>query len=333
MKRIDAYWYSQNPVAWLLLPITVFYCLVVFLRHFLYRTGFFKSHTLPVPVIIVGNISVGGTGKTPLLIALCELLLSQGYKPGVISRGYGGELKGEHLLDDSDSAATVGDEPCLIYARTGCPLVVGRDRVAAAQHLLEKSDCNVILSDDGLQHYRLQRDIEIAVIDNNRKFGNGFCLPSGPLREPVSRLGQVDIVVEHCTGQEYPAYDDSFSLEFSEAINLKTNESKALEKFMGTPIHAVAGIGHPKRFFDQLRRAGLTIIEHEYPDHYKFIGDDLDFSNDTDVLMTEKDAVKCQKFSANNLWYIPVDAVLSESLRQKLSSKVNQFAGSGTDHE
>ncbi|MCW8830120.1 MAG: tetraacyldisaccharide 4'-kinase, partial [Gammaproteobacteria bacterium] len=249
MKRLDEYWYSQNPVAWLLLPVTALYCSLVFLRRFLFRAGLFKSFALPVPVIIVGNISVGGTGKTPLLIALCDLLRSQGYRPGVISRGYGGDFAGEHLLKDSDTADAVGDEPCLIHARTDCPLVVGKDRVAAAEHLLANTDCNIVLSDDGLQHYRLRRDIEIAIVDTKRQFGNGFCLPSGPLREPVARLNQVDFVVDHCTDTSTSLRNNNFSLKFSDAVNLKTNKLRSLDEFKGSPVHAVAGIGHPARFF------------------------------------------------------------------------------------
>ena len=330
MKRIDAYWYSQNPVAWLLFPVTAIYCLLVFIRRFFYRAGIFKSYQLSVPVIIVGNITVGGTGKTPLLIALCELLKLQGYKPGVISRGYGGDFEGERLIKADDKADVVGDEPCLIYARTHCPMAVGRNRVAAAQLLLANSDCDIILSDDGLQHYRLQRDVEIAIVDNNRQFGNGFCLPSGPLRESVSRLNQVDIVVDHYSDAGADIRDDNFSLKFSDAVNLNSNEPVKLDSFEGAPVHAVAGIGHPKRFFDQLSREGLEVIEHEFPDHHKFMASDFQFNDDLNILMTEKDAVKCRDFSARNLWYVPVNAELSTSFCQALLSRVKQlpFAGS-----
>ena len=328
MKRIDAYWYSQNPVAWLLLPVTALYCLLVFLRCFFYQTGIFKSYKLPVPVVIVGNISVGGTGKTPLLIALCELLKQQGYRPGVVSRGYGGDFDGERLLSESDEAGVIGDEPYLISKRTACPLVVGRNRAAAAQLLLANSDCNIILSDDGLQHYRLKRDIEIAIVDGSRQFGNGFCLPSGPLRERVSRLKQVDIVVDHCV-QIGDESDDSFSLQFSDAINLKTGEMKSVESFQDHPVHAVAGIGHPARFFNQLRKNDLDVIEHGFPDHHVFSSHDLIFGDEFQVLMTEKDAVKCQGFSNDHLWYVPVNANLTEHFHQHFLSKVNQLIEKG----
>ena len=324
MKRIDAYWYSQNLVAWLLLPLTAFYCLLVFVRRFFYRTQIFKSFELPVPVIVVGNISVGGTGKTPLLISLCELLKQQGYRPGIVSRGYGGDFEGEHLVIKDDEAKQTGDEPYLISRRTDCPIVVGRNRVAAAQLLLKESDCNIILSDDGLQHYRLGRDIEIAIIDRSRQFGNGFCLPSGPLRESVSRLNDVDFVVDHVVDLDKEC--NSFALQFSDVINLKTTEIKPVSHFHDVQVHAVAGIGHPSRFFNQLKNNGLDVIEHDFPDHYVFTQQDLMFNDDSPVLMTEKDAVKCQEFSGDNLWYVPVNAILSETFHQQFLSKVNALA-------
>ncbi|MDT8452386.1 MAG: tetraacyldisaccharide 4'-kinase [Gammaproteobacteria bacterium] len=326
MKSIDAYWYSQNPVAWLLLPVSAIYCLLVFLRRALYKTGLLKSYKLPVPVIIVGNITVGGTGKTPLLIALTTLLQQQGYRPGIVSRGYGGTVTGERLVKESDDAHMIGDEPCLILKRTGCPLVVGRDRVAAAQLLLAKSDCNVILSDDGLQHYRMQRDVEIAIVDKSRQYGNGYCLPAGPLRETVSRLKQVDMVVNHCSDAESCHAENHslhFSLRFLDAINLKTGERRSIESFNVQPVHAVAGIGHPERFFKQLQKNELEIISHTFADHHKFTAADFVFADDTPVLMTEKDAVKCHGLPAENLWYVPVDAAFSEDLQQQFLSSVD----------
>ncbi len=176
MRRLDYYWYSQNPVAWALLPLSWLFCAIAVLRRFMYINGLLPGYAVPVPVIIVGNITVGGTGKTPLLIGLCEYLIRHGYKPGVVSRGYGATISGEYSVSANDDAATCGDEPLLIQQRTGCPVIIGRDRVAAAKKLLAENDCNIILSDDGMQHYRLKRDIEIAVVDIQRGFGNGFCL-------------------------------------------------------------------------------------------------------------------------------------------------------------
>ena len=322
MKRLDHYWYSQNPIAWLLLPLSWLFCIVAVLRRLMYVKHMLPTYSMPVPVIIVGNISVGGTGKTPLLIALSDYLAQNGYKPGVISRGYGSEVTGEYALSANDDADSCGDEPVLIHRRTGRPVVIGRDRVAAAKKLLAEYDCDVILSDDGMQHYRLNRDIELAVVDTQRKFGNGFCLPAGPLREPVSRLNKATMVVYHgdCTDKYH------FTLQFGDAFNLDTAERKKLESFVPDTIHAVAGIGHPERFFTQLRAMGLNIIEHAFPDHHKYTGSDLDFPDDAPILMTEKDAVKCMpQYPAaksgdenRNIWAVPVNAVISDHLGSDL---------------
>jgi tetraacyldisaccharide 4'-kinase len=283
---------------------------------------------MPVPVIIVGNISVGGTGKTPLLIALCEYLVRQGYKPGVISRGYGASISGEYSVAANDDAAACGDEPLLIKQRTGCPVMIGRDRVAAAKKLLAENDCDVILSDDGMQHYRLKRDIEIAVVDTQRKFGNGFCLPAGPLREPGSRLNKVDMVVHH--GKSDHKYH--FSLEFGAAINLATGEQRDVESFTAEKAHAVAGIGHPGRFFRQLQALGVDVTEHAFPDHHAYTSSDIDYADSLPILMTEKDAVKCKRLQSvntvggtyENIWAVPVSAKLSDQLGIDLTELVKQ---------
>lgn len=322
MKGLDHYWYSQNPVAWLLLPVSGLYCFLVIVRRWLYKKKFLKSTRLPVPVIVVGNIAVGGTGKTPFLIGLCELLQQHGFKPGVISRGYGGNLHGEKQITHTDTPVTVGDEPCLIAQRTACPVVVGRDRVAAAQLLLEHNACDIIVSDDGLQHYRMQRDMELAIVDVERLHGNGFCLPSGPLRETVVRLNDVDKVVYHGNTDN----ENHFVLEFSLAINIKTRETRPVSAFANETVHAVAGIGYPRRFFDQLKQSGLSIIEHAFPDHHPYTLGDLAFGDDKTILMTEKDAVKCRQFGSgsqfdseiDNIWYIPVVAKLSDAMADQL---------------
>lgn len=318
MKRLDHYWYSQNPLAWSLLPLSWLFCAVSMLRRFIYLKGLAASHALPVPVIIIGNISVGGTGKTPLLIGLCEYIARQGLKPGVISRGYGAAVNGEHTVAEDDNPRVCGDEPLLIRQRTGCPVVIGKNRVAAARKLLVEHDCDVILSDDGMQHYRLQRDVEIAVVDSGRRFGNGFCLPAGPLREPRSRLGRVDMVVQH--GDSDDQYH--FTLRFEPAVNLLTGEKRKLETFPSMKVHAVAGIGHPARFFNQLRRQGLEVLEHPHPDHHQYTTGDIDFDDDLPILMTEKDAVKCKHLiaavahndSQADVWSVPVSADIAEQI-------------------
>ena len=328
MKRLDHYWYSQNPVAWVLLPLSLLFCAVSILRRYMYSAGLLPAYTLSAPVIIVGNISVGGTGKTPLLIGLCEYLIRQGYKPGVISRGYGASISGECSVAASDDAAACGDEPLLIKQRTGCPVIIGRDRVAAAKKLLAENDCDVILSDDGMQHYRLKRDVEIAVVDTLRKFGNGYCLPAGPLREPESRLNTVDMVVYH--GKSDHQYH--FSLEFGAAVNLVTGEQRDMETFTSGKAHAIAGIGHPERFFRQLKARGVEVTEHAFPDHHAYTSSDIDYADNLPILMTEKDAVKCKRLQSvntvgdtnENIWAVPVSAKLSDQLGIDLIELIKQ---------
>jgi len=328
MKSLDHYWYSQNPIAWILLPLSWLFCAVVILRRFIYVRGWLASHGVTVPVVIVGNISVGGTGKTPLIIGLCEYLMQQGFNPGVVSRGYGASISGEYSVTANDDATSCGDEPLLIRQRTGCPVVIGRDRVAAAKKLMAENDCDVVLSDDGMQHYRLRRDIEIAVVDAERKLGNGFCLPAGPLRETESRLGSVDMVVHH--GNREAEYH--FSLEFEDTVNLVTGERRPLKSFSTVTVHAVAGIGYPQRFFNQLRYQGLQVIEHAFPDHHVFSVDDIIFTDGLPVLMTEKDAVKCARLqplpssgsALENCWSVPVNADLSDRLGPDLLELIKQ---------
>jgi len=328
MKRLDHYWYSQNPVAWVMLPFSWLFCTVAVLRRFAYAKGWLTSQSVGAPVVIVGNISVGGTGKTPLIIGLCEYLAQKGFNPGVVSRGYGASQSGEYSVAADDDAAICGDEPLLIKQRTGCPVVIGRDRVAAARKLIAEHDCDVVLSDDGMQHYRLHRNIEIAVVDADRKFGNGFCIPAGPLRETESRLGSVDMVVHH--GRSQGRY--RFSLEFKDAVNLVTNEQRPLDSFSEMTVHAAAGIGYPQRFFNQLRSHGLGVIEHPFPDHHAFGINDILFTDGLPVLMTEKDAVKCARLQPpqghdgvlRHCWSVPVSAHLSSDLGPDLIELIRQ---------
>ena len=329
MKRLDHYWYTQNVIAWLLLPVSWLYCALVKIRQFLYRSKILSSSKLNRPVVIVGNLTVGGTGKTPLLIALCEMLKQKGYSPGVISRGYTsntgtGVIEGVHQVSGRDTAEQVGDEPLLIVQKTHCPVVVGQNRAAAGRYLLENNTCDIVLSDDGLQHYKLQRDLELVVIDSSRKFGNGFCIPAGPLREPVSRLDSVDIVITHNTGVSVDN-ESTFALFFDKPINIYTTECKALDEFKAAKCHAVAGIGHPQRFFNQLKANGLDIIEHAFPDHYSYKPEDLSFGDDLAIIMTEKDAVKCVALSLENIWAVPVTAKLTESLKSRILVSIEKL--------
>ena len=301
-------WYKDPFIGVWLMPLGFLFSDAVRFRKFLYRMGVLKTYTLPVPVIVVGNITVGGTGKTPLIIWMAGFLKDSGFKPGIISRGYGGlaESWPQWVTADCDAKNT-GDEALLIAKQTGCPMVVGPLRVDAAKMLLKQADCNVILSDDGLQHYALNRAIEIAVIDGERRFGNGYCLPAGPLREPIERLRSVDFIIvngEKCEEREF-----SMRLVGEKAVNLVTGEQKSLQEFNGIDCHALAGIGNPERFFKLLEVAGLACITHSFPDHYQFQRHDIEFSDNKPVLMTEKDAVKCIAFAGKQHWYLPVKAV------------------------
>ena len=309
-------WYKDALLGILLLPLAYVFSDIVRLRRFVYVKGLKKSYKMPVPVIVVGNITLGGTGKTPLVIWLALLLKSEGYKPGIISRGYGGQSETWPVVVSPESdASQVGDEPVLIARQTGLPVVVGPSRIDAMSKLLHEFDCDVVLSDDGLQHYKLQRDIEIAVVDGERRFGNGYCLPAGPLREPINRLGSVDFVVVN--GEKYADHEYSMQFVGETAVNLKTAERKPLAEFKGMACHAVAGIGNPDRFFKLLQTKGLICTAHSFTDHYAFAANDIEFGDDKPVLMTEKDAVKCVKFAEERHWFVPVTADVEPAFKEK----------------
>ncbi len=307
MRDPGVHWQLKTWLSTALLPLAGLYCLLIGIRRLAYRIGVLRVQHLSVPVIVVGNITVGGTGKTPLVIWLAELLRQQGWRPGIVTRGYGGNVRTWPLqvLPDSDPRR-VGDEPVLLARRAGCPVVAGPNRVADADMLVLEHRCNVIISDDGLQHYRLGRDIEIAVVDGERRFGNGRCLPAGPLREPVKRLRRVQARVANGVPQ---AGEIGMQLETDDLRHLQSGASITLAEFgTGDPIHAVAGIGHPARFFQHLRDLGFAVIEHGFPDHHPYRPGDIDFPGHTRVIMTEKDAVKCQAFAHANHWYLTVKA-------------------------
>lgn len=321
MKSLDHYWYKKSFVSWLFLPLSWLFCLITIIRRKLYRLKFLNSYGAPVPVVVIGNIVVGGSGKTPLLLSLCDYIQRKGFKPGVVSRGYGGNVAGIKQVAEKDSAEVVGDEPLMIFQRTKLPVVVGADRVAAVNYLLENNDCDIVFSDDGMQHYRMRRDLEIAVIDSERGFGNGFCLPAGPLRERVSRLQEVDIIVYNGLNSE--AIDEcSYSLKIVTLTKLNTDENSSLTSFLQKPVHAVAGIGSPERFFKQLRQNGVALMEHAFPDHHRYQQDDFTGWNDACIIMTEKDAVKCVHLTLTDAWVVKVEAELSGSLESRLSSSL-----------
>ncbi len=291
------------------------------LRQTAYRTGRKPIERLPVPVIVVGNLTVGGTGKTPLTLWLAGLLKQQGYRPGIISRGYGGKKQAQPLIVGPDtSPEEAGDEPVLIARRSGCPVCVFPRRAQAGRLLLATADCNILIADDGLQHYALDRDIEIAVVDGARGFGNGHGLPAGPLREPPARLQSVDWVVYSGIG---PAGSTVMTLTSGSAVNLANPDChRPLSSFVGDPIHAIAGMGNPQRFFDDLRKQGLAVDGHAFPDHHAYRPEDLGFAGSTPLLMTEKDAVKCRRFATANFWFVPVQARLPAAFGEQLLTQL-----------
>lgn len=312
---LDKIWYKDQFIGTWLMPLGFIYRDVIKFRQFLYKIGFYKKNRLSVPVIVVGNITVGGTGKTPLVIWLAKLLQAEGYKPGIISRGYGGESGQWPAMVDSNSLVSqVGDEAIIIAKHSGCSMAVGPDRVNSATLLIKQENCDIIVSDDGLQHFALNRDLEIVVVDGDRWFGNGYCLPAGPLREPQEKISQVDFVVVN--GAKTDTSHFEMTMAGGTAVNLVTQEVKPLEAFAGQNCVAVAGIGNPDRFFKLLANAGIASSNHPFPDHYAFQTADLSF-NASQVLMTEKDAVKCTAFAQNYHWYVPVEAKLETGFAEQ----------------
>jgi tetraacyldisaccharide 4'-kinase len=319
-RKLQAIWYDGvQPARWLR-ALTPIYAVLVRLRRKLYASGWLRSERLPVPVIVVGNITVGGTGKTPLVIALVEALRACGWKPGVISRGYAGAGKNFLQVDERSDPLMVGDEARLIFDSTQAPVAIGRDRVAAGRELLRSASVDVLIADDGLQHYKLCRDVEICVIDGTRRFGNGLLLPAGPLREPVARLDTVAFRI--CNGGTPGAGEVAMTLAGDMAVALRSQRRRSLRDFAGQRVHAVAGIGNPGRFFAQLRAAGLEVVEHPFDDHFAFAATSLDFGDELPVLMTEKDAVKCRAFAGSNRWYVPVRAQLPEAFLDAVAVKI-----------
>lgn len=319
----------------LLIPLSWLFGLIVYLRKLLYSNGWLKTIRLSVPVIVVGNINVGGTGKTPLVIWLAEQLKREGFKPGIISRGYGGSAKQVTEIVANSNPAEVGDEPVLIAKRSACPMFVGADRVLAGQALLQAHpQCNVIISDDGLQHYRLQRDVEIALINSSSLHDSNLrLLPAGSLREKITRLKNVDAIVDSGNavdfGEDVKAYSQSmvFNMQlqgdiFESVSHLQPKQAVAY--FADRPLVAIAGIGNPERFFNKLTDLGLQFERKIFADHHAFTAHDLvQFANKT-ILMTEKDAVKCQSFAMADAWYLPVAATVSSPTKASLIALILQ---------
>jgi tetraacyldisaccharide 4'-kinase len=329
---VDRIWYGESSFRLLLLPFTWIYAVVTACRRYLYSSGVLRSYRLPVPVIVVGNITAGGTGKTPLTMWLAEQLAEREYTPAIVSRGYGGSVGPIPLQVTADSdPADVGDEAVLLATRSNCPVVVHPDRVAAATVAIELG-ADVIIADDGLQHYRLARDFEIAVVDGARLYGNRQLLPAGPLREPLRRLNSIEqILVQresnassellHRSGDSPPK---NFRLVASAFCRLDDSDIRHCGEFSGTTMHALAAIGNPERFFRLLEEHDIEVIRHPLGDHAEIKQKHLDFDDGLDVVMTEKDAVKCRRLDTRNAWYVPVDVLIDNADADFLLNRIQR---------
>jgi tetraacyldisaccharide 4'-kinase len=324
------HWYGDAPIPLHAHLLSALYAGVTAIRRALYRRGWLRRHHPGVPVIVVGNITAGGSGKTPLTIALIERLREHGWNPGVASRGYGRADPGSAMWVEPDSdTESAGDEPVLIVARTGVKLRVDRDRVAASRALVE-AGCDIVVCDDGLQHYRLARDIEIEVIDGQRRYGNGRLLPAGPLRELPERAARCDFRVVNLPGGN--GNEGNGGAGFGEwpmrllagmALPLTGGRPRPLVSFADHRVHAVAGIGNPDRFFSMLRGLGIAVVPHAFPDHHDYRPEDFEFGSHLPVLMTEKDAVKCTQLVTDLYYSVPVRAELPEAFWIALLDRVS----------
>ena len=326
---LERAWNDHKIWLWALWPLSNLTNLISSYR----RNKFYdKKNSLyrpKMPVIVVGNITVGGTGKTPLVISLANSLKALGYKPGIISRGYGGRASKYPLMLDKDTSASIaGDEPVLIYRKTGLPVVVGPNRVKALKKLIKENNCNIVISDDGLQHYKLNRDIEIAMIDGIRGLGNGLCVPAGPLREPVSRLKNVDLIVSSNLPWSNREFSANYLMEYKPIkwVRVYDEQSYPFKNWpLSKTVHVLAGIGNPSQFFNNIIDEGFRIIKHPFPDHYNFSKDDLIFDDDYPIIMTEKDAVRCKDIPINNLWYLEVEAEISDEFVKMVVDKIKEI--------
>lgn len=303
-RFIDKLWYKDHPLRWVIFPFSIVYQLItVFRRCYLQR---YQQQYFSVPIVVVGNLTVGGVGKTPLVIALVQQFKAQGLRVGIVSRGYGASVQDfPYEVKPDGNPVRVGDEPLLLAKKTGCPVVIAPKRNLAVQYLIDMYQCEIIISDDGLQHYAMSRAVEIVVIDGMRGLGNGLCLPAGPLREAPRRLKTVDFIVVN--GGEWPG---AYRMDFKpgEITGLLTGKTIPIAD-LKMPVAAIAGIGNPKRFFALLRAMGILFKAYPFADHHRFKPGDF-CVNEKIVVMTEKDAVKCQSFAGESMFYLSIDATL-----------------------
>ncbi len=317
-------WYEEHSLAYVLTPVSWLYQAFMFLRSITYRCGLIPVLRLDVPVIVIGNITVGGTGKTPLTIWMAQYLKSKGMSPGIVSRGYGGKLseKIQQVRPDSNPVL-VGDEPVIIARNTQSPVAVGKNRYLAAKGLLEHQNVDVIICDDGLQHLRIGRNIEIAVIDGDRRYGNGKCLPAGPLREPESRLDSVDFIVSNARTKRGEHLMEYIPGKLRSVKNPEITQD--IEAFKGKTVHAVSGVGNPARFHSYLRSHDLQLIKEEFSDHHNFTASELRYGDEFPTVMTEKDAVKCEEFATEDMWYLPISAQMANTFIHRLDKRLKEI--------
>lgn len=321
---LERNWYAGSRWLTLLRPLSILYQTLADRRR---QSKTARQWHAPVPVIVVGNITLGGSGKTPVTLALIEMLRARGYRPGVVSRGYGAKApRYPYAVKPDTLPEQGGDEPCLIVQRTGVPLYIDPDRPAAVRALLANSDCNIVISDDGLQHYALGRDLELAVVDARRGLGNGRCLPEGPLREPPQRLAQVDRVILNGEGAFSYADASRIRLVPGALTELVSGRTVTPERWEASRrVHALAGIGHPTRFFDTLRTLGFDPVEHPLRDHARIEPEQLRLESGLPLIMTEKDAVKCRRWAPENCWALRVDAQFDPGFEPWLDRQLNRL--------
>ena len=316
-------WYNKSFWLYLLYPFSILFSYLTSRRRRKFLKNKTESFSAKIPIIVVGNLTIGGTGKTPLVKYIASELIKRGYKPGIVSRGYGGKFKETLKVDSNTSVKQTGDE-AQILSKLNIPFYIDKNRVRAVEKIIENHDCDVIISDDGLQHYKMKRDIEIAVIDGKRRFGNKLTFPAGPLRESIKRLSTVDFVVNNSG----PTEENEFlmSISPSEFVHLKSGKSYGVEDWpMHNQVHAVAGLGNPGRFFDLLEKLGFDIVRHPYPDHHNFDSSDLFYLDHLPIIMTEKDASKCKDFDNNKIWYLKIDADVNNKFIDQLQSKLEEI--------
>ena len=317
-------WYNKSIWLYLLYPFSLLFSYLTSRRRRKFLKDKNKSYKSEIPIIVVGNLTIGGTGKTPLVKYIATELINRGYKPGIVSRGYGGKFKETLKVDENTSVTETGDE-AQILAKLNIPFYIDKNRVRAVDKINKNHDCDVIISDDGLQHYKMKRNIEIAVIDGKRRFGNKLTFPAGPLRESIKRLDSVDFIINN-TG---PTEEKEFLMNISpsEFVHLKSGKSYKIDEWpMHNQVHAVAGLGNPGRFFDLLGKLGFDIIRHPFPDHHNFLSSDIFYLDHLPIVMTEKDASKCKEFDNNKIWYLKIDADVNNKFIDQLHNKLEEIS-------